>query len=987
MGYKCEDEFIIRVPYISINKYTFFESDLFIDNDMNKFIHMYFKENLKVLSTELYENFKKNFDKKVKMSCLKYLIRSTTRCTPYGLAAGIIIGNFADTNNLCIKQPFLKKARPDMEWLVKVIKICEKELDLNLMICNNNACEKEGFLLVKKWNSCFIDNEDSKSKDIHINYTPAVNHILEICKNPISKKDLLYKLKLFYPNKNDDFLINFINTLLNKEFLISNLRVGNNEESQLNRLIEKLKVYSSSVTIYDKLLEIQDLFNKYNNLRIGESLDLYDNLISKMSKITKTKNYIQIDMYSKEQLNLENKLKNQIEDYANFLSSISNKERKLEEFILKFEEKYGNQLIKLKDIIEDKDFLLISKKNDNSIKYFQNINSILISILYQQKTSSIDLSQYEKNIELYFGERDNDYHELDLAFYLVKDNLNYEFITSPLVGTNSNNKIMGRFNYLFDKKNIVNNEIDFSFIPYEARHYNVIMSVNKNSKFVNYGSFNERNPNQIDYDDIYLGIRNNKIVFFDKKTKKQINFSSSNMFVDQGYPKAFQFILTINNMQNFNAFDFYQSLIKIVMGTCCVEFPEIRYKSFIILPRTWKLDSRFIINNKLIAKQSFLDNFKEFKEQYKIPNHISVGPGDNRLLLNITNRYHLEILWDIFSKDYKLLMYEPLYQENNTVISSSSNEKYLGEFVFSLKNDNKVKAYVENNDKLFIDSNIITNTSSHFFDEWIYLKIYTKDVLMTKILVYYIQKLFNELISSQIAKEMFFIRYQDPNDHIRLRIKYDKNNLMYILDKLKVLMDELIEKNYINDYKFDTYVPETNRYGGENCIQLAERLFCIDSLSVLNLLDSFTNKLVDYSLEQIYIISAYIILKHFNISDDDIMYMLAQFTFGKKGTSEYNKFKFIEDIVEDNTILTETEQNIRLQINFEMRKKEFMDYGNLIFKEFGTDLDAKKEIVLSVLHMHFNRMIGINRNLEFKMNSYLRKILYRVFTRRKYNHE
>src|SRR5699024_6468925 len=130
-----------------------------------------------------------------------------------------------------------------------------------------------------------------------------------------------------------------------------------------------------------------------------------------------------------------------------------------------------------------------------------------------------------------------------------------------------------------------------------------------------------------------------------------------------------------------------------------------------------------------------------------------------------------------------------------------------------------------------------------------------------------------------------------------------------------------------------------------------------------------------------------IILKHFNISDDDIMYMLAQFTFGKKGTSEYNKFKFIEDIVEDNTILTETEQNIRLQINFEMRKKEFMDYGNLIFKEFGTDLDAKKEIVLSVLHMHFNRMIGINRNLEFKMNSYLRKILYRVFTRRKYNHE
>lgn len=226
--YNCENNFCVRVPYFPFNVYKKIE-EIEFNKNIRKFTKKYFDENLKTLSTVLYDSIDDLNNKNVEISLTKYLLRSSTRTTPYGLTSGIMLGTFEDKSDLNFDGKFLKKARPDMEWLVKVIKICEKELRDQLIIQKNNIYEKEGFRLVKTWNSCFIDNEESKGKQIQINYTKAVQKIFELSEKPISIKNLINELLKVYPDKDVAFLEKFINVLLNKEFLISNLRRGNEE--------------------------------------------------------------------------------------------------------------------------------------------------------------------------------------------------------------------------------------------------------------------------------------------------------------------------------------------------------------------------------------------------------------------------------------------------------------------------------------------------------------------------------------------------------------------------------------------------------------------------------------------------------------------------------------------------------------------------------------------------------------------------------------
>ncbi len=88
----------------------------------------------------------------------------------------------------------------------------------------------------------------------------------------------------------------------------------------------------------------------------------------------------------------------------------------------------------------------------------------------------------------------------------------------------------------------------------------------------------------------------------------------------------------------------------------------------------------------------------------------------------------------------------------------------------------------------------------------------------------------------------FFIRYQDSiGKHIRLRIKtktgYDKQLIKdYILDKTR-LTDGNSRKRYeFAQIRFNEYVPEFYRYGGNVGLEISEAQFHVSSNTILSLI-------------------------------------------------------------------------------------------------------------------------------------------------------
>ena len=103
-----------------------------------------------------------------------------------------------------------------------------------------------------------------------------------------------------------------------------------------------------------------------------------------------------------------------------------------------------------------------------------------------------------------------------------------------------------------------------------------------------------------------------------------------------------------------------------------------------------------------------------------------------------------------------------------------------------------------------------------------------------------------------IAKSWFFIRYADPEPHIRLRLNV--SNVEFIGTVISCLsgnLNYLVQQGVIHKIQMDTYVRELERYGREHIIN-AERLFGIDSRCIVNILrgisDEYMRGLVAFKL-------------------------------------------------------------------------------------------------------------------------------------------
>ena len=91
---------------------------------------------------------------------------------------------------------------------------------------------------------------------------------------------------------------------------------------------------------------------------------------------------------------------------------------------------------------------------------------------------------------------------------------------------------------------------------------------------------------------------------------------------------------------------------------------------------------------------------------------------------------------------------------------------------------------------------------------------------------------------SGAADLWFFIRYVDPQNHLRVRFGGEPARLREIIDWLPELLDPLLEEGRISRWQLDTYEREVERYGGPEGMEISERIFHADSEAVLASLET-----------------------------------------------------------------------------------------------------------------------------------------------------
>ena len=805
-------------------------------------------------------------ENKLMQTLKKYLIRASTRCTPYGIYASTGIATHG-SHSANQKREMERKVRIDMGLLQNIKSLIESDPGIYpyLFYSVNNSLYH--IPNQYRFTETIIENGKCHYQLSALQDTNFLEQIIVLAGNGMISLNDIYKLTeedTSYEEFND-----FIKELITSQFLVSELQLGltNGDELErftgvLNRLKEKgihaakkyLDVFSSieNILIQFKKLplgvlpleEINDLKSLLTECGIGDS---QDHLFQADLKESFKENFV----FPAEKIK---ELKKGILILGKLANNNSSKSVKKERFIRLFQEKYDTQEISLSEALDpefgigfppqekigDTVFNSLIEKVDLTIE--DNIGNCQFEL--QDKTEALNGQNLNEDVQLLDEELkcvEDKFSTLPNTFSVMGRLLPSEKILLENVGGAHSNSLLGRFAYLDKKIEYLCRELvdtdqqkteevifaEIIFIP-EGRIGNIARRPNFTEHEIPIlACSGVKGEKQIPINDILVSIQDNEIILRSKKLNKRIiprlsnahNYTASTVPVYK-FLSAIQFQGTLGLEINWGDFASKKRFL-----------PRVSYKNIILHKACWFLYKSDI--KTIVKSPNSVDKLRAYFQRWNVPKFVSFAEGDNELFIDTSNNSYLEILIEEIKSLNSVKLSEWLY--DSTFSKPETDKPVIQQFILPL-------AKKEITGSLPIRKSGGFNRVQRTFEpgsEWIYFKIYCGSTFSDKILLNVVRPAIHSLLKHKVIKKAFFIRYTDPHYHIRFRLQLaDSIKKEYLATGLKCIYDllhPLSASRIVWKVQLDTYQREIERYGEEG-ILASEVIFFHDSLLYLNCL-------------------------------------------------------------------------------------------------------------------------------------------------------
>lgn len=252
--------------------------------------------------------------------------------------------------------------------------------------------------------------------------------------------------------------------------------------------------------------------------------------------------------------------------------------------------------------------------------------------------------------------------------------------------------------------------------------------------------------------------------------------------------------------------------------------------------------------------------------------------------------------------------------------------------------------------------------------ECIYFKIYIGKKMADEFLIKIITPLVHIFIKKNYIKRWFFIRFEDPEFHIRLRLFINTNitTAGEIINICYPYFFKWAKNNFMYKIQLDTYIRELERYG-KNLIEESEYLFYRNSECIISVLKLFSK---DENLRWMFSIKLFDnITNDFNLDLVKKQYLTEQlcisykseFGFNSQNSKQFNVMfrshrKQIESIIQNNS--SEFAKNSLFHKALSLYSKETLEINQKITNKRKPKI-SKNEVyhfLASHIHMAMNRL-------------------------------
>ncbi|KXG76302.1 lantibiotic dehydratase [Thermotalea metallivorans] len=967
-------------------------------------------------------------------SFLKYMIRMSTRTTPFGLFSGVALARFSDKTDVEI-EGFVhhrKRARPDMEWLMAVMKKFErrKEVLEKLKVTANTMMMYVGnraeIPYITKYGQQSL-GKDYHMESISIRATPPVKYVLEMAQEPVPYGEIIDSLIKKYPDTPEEKIRNLVWQLLEKEFIISELRPPLTITKPFEYFIEKLSDLKGTDEEVAKLIEIKELIDQYNDTELGKGEAIYLEIIKKMKELARTKNFVQVDLrLHKKRAYLHKRVATDLAQAAECLWRLASENINLphlEEYRMDFIEKYGfyREIPVLELLNPDTGLgppaLYEYPKSRKSLKReiikMNSINQFIfkeILLAVQNKTFEICITpEILEKIEPVKPETKYAPLSLELNAIIAApsaeeiDKGNYKIYIGPNIGSPGAGKSFGRFIDILGEdiheklsqisrleKEYCHDDAVFAelvYTPSAGRVANVVITENKRDYEIVLSTNSSKGPKEtLKLSDLVVGADSERFYLKSKSLNKEVIVTTGHMLNVSGAPNVYRFLREISmdgkrdwtQMAWRNAFELFPFI------------PRIRYGNVIIFPAQWKLSWEILDLSKGCVFEKFEKTMQEWKKKWNVPRFIYYTIADNRLLFDLEHPLHIKELYNQMKKETNgnvlyITEAECGFHENWV---QGSEGKYFAEFVVPfvladppLRESKNIHKDIDRKKSMIssMDSQRVMLPGS----EWLFLKLYGNSEREEELIAFEMRNFCTDAIAKGYCNQYFFTRYADPEQHIRLRFHGDPKNLYgALMSELHLWLLQLKKDGLLSRACIDTYEREIERYGGPNTIVPAEEVFYYDSIYTGDLLYLYRTNQLDLDIETIAVINIIDLMEKWGFTYSEQLEWFNRRIPRNECKEEYRKErkKLIQWANSYNhwENLCNSRNGIQICQMLNQRGKSIMELAEKVRREqIQKNLyNSEEDIIASIMHMHCNRLIGINRQREKQIMAFARHTLH-----------
>ena len=1018
MTYKSFDKFFYRIPLLPYNRLHFVLENR--DSLLECIRRIEVQEAIFLASPVLFmeiEKYIKMLDgneestNKVVLSCVRYISRMSTRCTPFGLFAGCGVGRVGDreeATNIIINSSIDKITRLDMYYLLSLYNVLILKMDFRYRVkyYPNTTLYKIGKRF--RYIEILYTNVKRKYQITEVSNFYYVNKLLQIAQKGANIKTLTSIL--ISDGISEESADKFVNDLIDSQVLVPELNQSVTGEDFFMRFISLLNSISDSDdSVLIELRKVKLLLDQLNSTIDSYSFKLYDEIIEKLKKLggSYEKQFVfQVDMKRKSSYSVLNSdIINEIKLAMNFLSKITmfQKNEMLSRFKQDFYNRYEDREVALLEVLDPEigigypskvggqisssliNDLMLPRDDQRGDSLYNRIQSTLF-----QKIISSSNKFRELEVELTDADVEGLETNIDalppticaMVDIVCADPKNICIKLRSCGGSSAAN-LLSRFAHMdkeieqliidiTGKEQELMSDVILAEVVYspEARICNILSRPHLREYEIPINSYSDLpQDKQILLSDLFLSMKQGKLIIRSKKLNKIVvpRLTTAHNYYNDLMP-AYRFLcdMQVQSGKNGLQFNWEKSLEDRLSF-----LPRIKYRNTILSSAIWnvKVSELRCFFEKYNGNQ-LLDVVSVWRKEYFIPRYVLMPDGDNEFFVDWENTLSIHALYSIIKSRKYVRFVEFLFDHKDSVAKNTTDFYTNQCLVFFINNAMKLTK------RVFIPGS-----------KWVYFKLYTGYKTSDDLLIKDISIILDRLWKFDLIEKWFYIRYSDPDFHLRIRFLL-KNDSCFgdVVNIIYKRLSVLINNKLIWKVQIDTYSQELERYEC-NLMNESEYLFYIDSeciLSIIKCIRKCNNenyrwmialKIIDCFLSdfKLQLEEKYEIVEYLSFL------FKREFGFNQYNSKQFNsKYRFNKNIVEsvlDNTIADQYFFSMCNLITVKSQKVEQL-MSNFMRK---LEKDKKAEnrmtnFIYSHIHMSLNRLfISQSRMYELVLYDFLKR--------------